>query len=939
MDRSTKAKRQIKNVRDQPSEDNFFVPRDKSVMVKQFKEKIQRMFEIKLKFEEPVDDGQWLVLQGEQGDRRNAKNYINAIIQPDESQQIKFPDETCNEFINPQKLEQIEKQTNAIIKPLKNIAEFEICGTELAVTLALSMMEDIAGNIQKKTFNEAGTSDDNTYLSPTCASERLTTSLQRALSDHSDGACTISEYSKAPEAVKRVLVECLEDDEIEDDLLFAGGESRKVEIDLTDDVEMDTDGVNPDDINSANNETSPVGKLGEKLTDTVISTKGIPEKTVPLVLSKQQEYLKSFGATVGYKPEEVIEALHFVDDKTRPSDFLDLLQSVTKKNEPVKSEDSDDEVIILETSTVDLIDGSPVETIDVHPKVVKDKQSQANNADNDMAGVSPYKRDLPDSYKERLIRDFMQEDRNCSVEELKKRNAERQRMLQQNFKQQQHGSSTGGCESKKQMQSNSKKEAGAFVKQKGKSVSAKKAKQDKRGKDSVAKENPVNQNHQQIACGDFQNDMDQTCVMRPWVPGESNDCVITGQSSSNSTEDQWKVPKRRKPPVATALTAPVAERKGQRPPSQSPNRVNRSDYQKPQGPPQSPRGQGGGRGKPVQIVSPTNVAMENRPLPPLPDGEHCGELRYIVIDGSNVALTHGKGSFSSKGIQICVDYFKKRGHKGITVFLPRWRKQWDDLYLQQIQDEGILTLTPSRKIEGKLYASYDDRFILRLAEEENGIIVSNDNFRDIMDERANWKRLVHSSLLMYCFAGDHFMPPEDPLGRDGPQLDEFLRKPMSLTPPNDNATQELQQQYQRHTNMDPQGDNFSIGGAAGQGHFHHQNNYRAQTEYQPQGPGHRGRPQGQWQNRQNVTDGQTVNIPNPHNQGRRWNNKGQGQAKVQGRPSEPRSDADSESLYQELKVIFPEDYQEDTLRKVLSNHPWETDLTKLTNYCMSVLFP
>ena len=88
-----------------------------------------------------------------------------------------------------------------------------------------------------------------------------------------------------------------------------------------------------------------------------------------------------------------------------------------------------------------------------------------------------------------------------------------------------------------------------------------------------------------------------------------------------------------------------------------------------------------------------------------------------------------------------------------------------------------------------------------------------------------------------------------------------------------------------------------------------------------------------------MTDGQTVNIPNPHIQGRKWNNKGQGQAKVQGRPSEPRADADSESLYQELKVIFPEDYQEDTLRKVLSNHPCETDLTKLTNYCMSVLFP
>lgn len=34
-----------------------------------------------------------------------------------------------------------------------------------------------------------------------------------------------------------------------------------------------------------------------------------------------------------------------------------------------------------------------------------------------------------------------------------------------------------------------------------------------------------------------------------------------------------------------------------------------------------------------------------------------------------------------------------------------------------------------------------------------------------------------SSLLPFTFAGSLFMVPDDPLGRDGPTLEEFLKKP------------------------------------------------------------------------------------------------------------------------------------------------------------------
>ena len=49
-------------------------------------------------------------------------------------------------------------------------------------------------------------------------------------------------------------------------------------------------------------------------------------------------------------------------------------------------------------------------------------------------------------------------------------------------------------------------------------------------------------------------------------------------------------------------------------------------------------------------------------------------LRPIVIDGSNIGFSHGKSiKFSVKGIEIVIEYFKKRGHDTIVAFLPQFR--------------------------------------------------------------------------------------------------------------------------------------------------------------------------------------------------------------------------------------------------------------------------
>ncbi|KAM6190573.1 endoribonuclease ZC3H12A [Sarcoramphus papa] len=183
---------------------------------------------------------------------------------------------------------------------------------------------------------------------------------------------------------------------------------------------------------------------------------------------------------------------------------------------------------------------------------------------------------------------------------------------------------------------------------------------------------------------------------------------------------------------------------------------------------------------------PRGGAANKTPAPaPAPEETEGENLKPIVIDGSNVAMSHGnKEVFSCRGILLAVQWFWDRGHKDITVFVPSWRKEQprpdvlitDQYILRDLEKKKILVFTPSRRVGGKRVVCYDDRFIVKLAHESDGIVVSNDTYRDLQNERPEWKKFIEERLLMYSFVNDKFMPPDDPLGRHGPSLDNFLRK-------------------------------------------------------------------------------------------------------------------------------------------------------------------
>ncbi|XP_072946537.1 uncharacterized protein [Epargyreus clarus] len=162
-------------------------------------------------------------------------------------------------------------------------------------------------------------------------------------------------------------------------------------------------------------------------------------------------------------------------------------------------------------------------------------------------------------------------------------------------------------------------------------------------------------------------------------------------------------------------------------------------------------------------------------------------LRMIVIDGSNVAMQHSMGRvFSVKGLKICIEYFVHRGHI-VKAFVPQFRcqlgKSTDGKLLDSLERQGLVVYTPSRKVQDKLISSYDDRYIVQCAAEFDGVIVSRDNYRDLLQENPRWRYVIENRLLQFTWVGDLIMFPKDPLGRNGPTLEEFLRHPIVIEHP------------------------------------------------------------------------------------------------------------------------------------------------------------
>ncbi|XP_022204749.2 endoribonuclease rege-1 [Nilaparvata lugens] len=148
--------------------------------------------------------------------------------------------------------------------------------------------------------------------------------------------------------------------------------------------------------------------------------------------------------------------------------------------------------------------------------------------------------------------------------------------------------------------------------------------------------------------------------------------------------------------------------------------------------------------------------------------------RPVIIDGCNVAFSHGCNThFSVKGIKICVDYFRRLGNKTYVV-LPNHRKRFLGDLANAWERDGTLVVTPSRRINNNYVTSAYDRYVIQCAAAMDGIIVSKNQFRDLMGINPLWDATIEKRLLMLSWVEDILIFPVDPLGRNGVNLTSFL---------------------------------------------------------------------------------------------------------------------------------------------------------------------
>ena len=158
-------------------------------------------------------------------------------------------------------------------------------------------------------------------------------------------------------------------------------------------------------------------------------------------------------------------------------------------------------------------------------------------------------------------------------------------------------------------------------------------------------------------------------------------------------------------------------------------------------------------------------------------------FRPVIIDGCNIGFLYGRteDKFRAEGLQIVYEYFKKIGYENSQIVIiqshisQKYLTENDQCLMKNLHQIGVLHYCPSRFAGDELIKSDDDLLILKTAYENQGIVLSNDQFRQYKSTYPKYYDYVKYKLVQANFILNQLSLPDDPLGVNGPNLEQFLR--------------------------------------------------------------------------------------------------------------------------------------------------------------------
>eukprot|EP00922_Rhytidocystis_sp_ex-Travisia-forbesii_P017729 GHVS01026430.1.p1 GENE.GHVS01026430.1~~GHVS01026430.1.p1 ORF type:complete len:1121 (+),score=334.01 GHVS01026430.1:204-3365(+) len=151
--------------------------------------------------------------------------------------------------------------------------------------------------------------------------------------------------------------------------------------------------------------------------------------------------------------------------------------------------------------------------------------------------------------------------------------------------------------------------------------------------------------------------------------------------------------------------------------------------------------------------------------------------RFVVLDGCNIAYRRTNKVFDGADLHKATEYFYSRNVDELRVVLPEWRldaQTSNDVRFRNVEalssldTSRVIIRVPGRQLyncaggQNKKSCCYDDNVMWQTRERSDGVVISNDQFRDICQDQPNQVDAIRRRLIRFDFSQGDFhlqIPP------------------------------------------------------------------------------------------------------------------------------------------------------------------------------------